>query len=125
MHVLKRVDQTHHEALALKCNGGWPGAKFEVAEAWMRMRRLPPALHEKIVSFYQDVWIMKQGAPLAIAHRSVSDKAVSAALPHTHAVSDSLRTCYQLLIHVVPSVWALVCNINLNGLKHECVQRRH
>jgi len=28
----------------------------------MRMRRLPPALHEKIVSFYQDVWIQKQGA---------------------------------------------------------------
>ena len=39
------------------------GAKFEVAEAWMRMRHLPPALHEKIVSFYQDVWIQKQGAP--------------------------------------------------------------
>lgn len=29
----------------------------------MRMRHLPPALHEKIVSFYQDVWIQKQGAP--------------------------------------------------------------
>ena len=28
----------------------------------MRMRHLPPALHEKIVSFYQDVWIQKQGA---------------------------------------------------------------
>ncbi|KAK9841010.1 hypothetical protein WJX81_005273 [Elliptochloris bilobata] len=36
------------------------GAKFEVAEAWMRMRHLPPTLHEKIVSFYQDVWIQKQ-----------------------------------------------------------------
>lgn len=76
----------------------------------MRMRRLPPALHEKIVSFYQDVWIMKQGAPPAIAHGSVSVKAVSPALPHTRAGSDSLRTCYQLMIHVVPSVWALVYN---------------
>lgn len=38
----------------------------------MRMRRLPPALHEKIVSFYQDVWIQKQGA--CPGHRGFSHR---------------------------------------------------
>ncbi len=55
-----------------KTRGCAPGAKFEVAEAWMRMRRLPPALHEKIVSFYQDVWIQKQGA--CPGHRGFSHR---------------------------------------------------